>query len=69
MKVGTWYHANVLYKGKKMELGAPPPNPRFNTPSVPRGQDGKIKDTFGGRKAMNHQFTSSLHASHAKGQK
>ena len=47
----------------------PPPNPRFNTPSVPRGQDGKIKDTFGGRKAMNHQFTSSLHASHAKGQK
>ena len=48
---------------------SPTPHPLFNTPSVPQGQDGKIKDTFGGRKAMNHQFTSSLHASHAKGQK
>lgn len=44
----------------------PPPHLPPNTPSVPQGQDGKIKDTFGGRKAMNHQFTSSLHASHAK---
>ena len=54
-----------------MNSSPPPPPPHLppKTPSVPQGQDGKIKDTFGGRKEMNRQFTSSLHVSHAKGQK
>lgn len=32
----------------------------LNTLSAPQGQDEKIKDTFGGEKAVNHQFAHSF---------
>lgn len=56
-----------MYKGKKMDLGV---FPLLIHPQPHRARMRRLKTLLEGRRQWtNHQFTSSLHAFHAKGQK